>query len=219
MADDRLLAASWKLGDFAPGEGSADHVYRADYDDSAWIPVDVPGSVHRALIAAGRIEDPFYDQNENDCAWIEDREWWYRLTFEGPADPLGAGERWRLVFHGLDTYVTIWFNGEPIGQHENMFREAAFDVSSRLLPGQPNTLVLCFDRPMDHLEGYEEFTAQWAGQPPRVMMRKAQFTYGWDWGPRLPNIGIWRPVELRRESRAVISGTHFAALEINPAQN
>ena len=30
-------------------------------------------------------------------------------------------------------------------------------------------------------------------------MRKAQYGFGWDWGPRLPTIGIWRPVELRRE--------------------
>jgi beta-mannosidase len=220
MADQTslFLPVGWKLADFAPGEGAAVGAFSVDFDDSAWIPVKVPGSVHRALIHAGRIEDPFYDRNEDLCAWMEEREWWYRLTFEAPAGSLRAGERWRLIFNGLDTFVTIWLNGEQIGTHENMFREAVFDVSDRLLPGQMNTLALCFDRPLDHIEGFEDFKDNWGPYLPRVFMRKAQFGFGWDWGPRLPTIGIWRPVELRREQRAIITGTHFYTLEINPAQ-
>jgi len=50
-------------------------------------------------------------------------------------------------------------------------------------------------------------------------MRKAQFGFGWDWGPRLPTIGIWRPVELRRERRAAIRGVHFYTLEIDRPGN
>lgn len=125
MAEE-FLSAPWKLNDFTPGDGLAAGAHQASYDDSAWMPVEVPGGVHPALMAAGRIEDPFYDRNEDECAWIEDKEWWYRLTFDGPAAPLAAGERWRLVFHGLDTFATIWLNGEKLGQHENMFREVAF---------------------------------------------------------------------------------------------
>lgn len=213
-----FLSAPWKLSDFVPGEGRVAGAHHASFDDSAWMAVDVPGGVHPALMAAGGIEDPFYDRNEDQCAWIEEREWWYRLTFDGPAEPLQAGERWRLIFHGLDTFVTIWLNGEELGRHQNMFREAVFDVSDWLLPNQPNTLALCFDRPLDHIEGFEQFKAEWPYES-RVFMRKAQFSYGWDWGPRLPNVGIWRPVELRRESRAAITGVHFYTLEIDHEQN
>ncbi len=213
-----LLSAPWKLCDFRPSEGITRGAHTPDFDDSAWIPVDVPGDVHRALIAAGRIDDPFYDQNESACAWVEDREWWYRLRFEVPAGPLAEGERWRLVFHGLDTFVTIWLNGERIGSHKNMFRDASFDVSDRILPGATNTLALCFARPVDHIAEFGEFHT-WGRNEQRVLMRKAQFGYGWDWGPRLPTIGIWRPVELRRETRAIITGTHVYTLEINAEQN
>ncbi|MCJ7707589.1 MAG: hypothetical protein MUO38_08245, partial [Anaerolineales bacterium] len=38
----------------------------------------------------------------------------------------------------------------------------------------------------------------------RNVMRKAQFGFGWDWGPRLPTVGIWREVELRRQRQAAI---------------
>ncbi|MDB5057169.1 MAG: hypothetical protein JWO59_641, partial [Chloroflexi bacterium] len=204
----------WKLQDYAPGEGRTAIAFAEEFYDTEWIPADVPGDVHLALIAAGRIPNPFYDRNELECAWIEDREWWYRLQFEAPVEPLQSGERLQLVFHGLDTFVTVWLNGSEIGRHKNMFREAVFDVTSSLRIGQQNTLALCFDRPLDYAGEYLDRPVEdW--MPPRVAMRKAQFGYGWDWGPRLPTIGIWRPVELRRQRSAAISGVHFATVEID----
>ncbi|MDP8948741.1 MAG: glycoside hydrolase family 2 protein, partial [Actinomycetota bacterium] len=208
---------SGKLRDFTPGEGVAAGAFAERFDSSDWIEVPLPGDVHRALMTAGRIEDPFYDRNEERCAWVEGREWWYRLSFDGPLEPLRSDERLNLVFHGLDTFATVWLNGEELGRHRNMFREAVFDVSARVRAGEPNTLVVCFDRPLDHAgAGAPD---QWGRNPERAAMRKAQFGFGWDWGPRLPTIGIWRPVELRRERRAAIRGVHFYTLEIDRAGN
>jgi beta-mannosidase len=203
----------WKLHDYGPGEGRALDAFKEDLDDTGWLDVDVPGDVHTALISAGRIEDPFYERNEQECAWIEDREWWYRTTFQGPEESLQADERLRLVFHGLDTFATVWLNGEELGRHQNMFREAVFDVSTSLHPGE-NTLAVLFDRPLDHAG--EEHPDQWGRNPERVSMRKAQFGFGWDWGPRLPTVGIWRPVELRRERGASFRGVHFYTLDVDP---
>ena len=203
----------WKLDDYAPGEGRAAGAFEENFDHTGWLDADVPGDVHTALISAGRIEDPFYDRNEEKCAWIEDREWWYRTTFQSPEEPLQADERMRLVLHGLDTFATVWLNGEELGRHQNMFREAVFDVSTSLRPGE-NTLAVLFDRPLDHVG--DEHPDQWGRNPERVSMRKAQFGFGWDWGPRLPTVGIWRPVELRRERRAHIRGVHFHTLEVDP---
>jgi len=206
------LFDDWKLQDFAPAEGLAAGAQGTDFDDAAWIPVTVPGDVHRALIAAGRIADPFYDRNEDLCAWMEDREWWYRTRLTAPTEPLAPGERLRLVFHGLDTFATVWLDGQELGRHQNMFRPAVFDVTGLLRLGATHTLALCFDRPLDHLDGRD--VCGWGGQDqPRVAMRKAQYGYGWDWGPRLPTIGVWRPVELRRERVACLDGVHCYTLE------
>jgi beta-mannosidase len=205
-----------KLKDFAPGEGVTAGAFEERFDDSGWIDVPVPGDVHRALLAAGHIEDPFYDRNEDKCAWIEDREWWYRLDFRGPQQPLQSDERLLLVFHGLDTFATVWLNGKELGRHANMFREAVFDVGRRVRFGERNTLALLFDRPLDHAG--EEHPDQWGRNPERVSMRKAQFGFGWDWGPRLPTVGVWRPVELRRERRIAISGVHFYTLDLDPTE-
>jgi beta-mannosidase len=203
----------WKLNDYSPGGGLASGAFEDGFDDSGWLDVTVPGDVHTALISSGRIDDPFYDRNEEECAWIEDREWWYRTSFGGTEEPLRPDERLRLVFHGLDPFATVWLNGEELGKHQNMFREAAFDVGGIVHPGE-NTLAVLFDRPLDHVG--EEHPDQWGRNPERVFMRKAQFGFGWDWGPRLPTVGIWRPVELRRERFATIEGVHFYTLDIDP---
>jgi beta-mannosidase len=203
----------WKLNDYAPGVGLASGAFKERFDEAGWLDVAVPGDVHTALISSGRIDDPYYDRNEEGCSWIEDREWWYRTSFEGPEEPLRPDERLRLIFRGLDTFATVWLNGEELGKHQNMFREAAFEVGESVRPGQ-NTLAVLFDRPLDHVG--EEHPDQWGRNPERIFMRKAQFGFGWDWGPRLPTVGIWRPVELRRERRATIGGVHFYTLDIDP---
>ena len=64
----------WRLTDFAPGQGETLGAHAEEFDTSTWIHVAVPGDVHQALVAAGRIPDPFWDRNELECAWDEERD-------------------------------------------------------------------------------------------------------------------------------------------------
>jgi len=211
------LLNSWKFFDSAPGEGIKKSLFAPDTEDSDWFSIQVPGDVHRVLIDNGRIPDPFIDRNEDECLWMEEREWWFRCAFKGPEAKPGDDERWLLVFDGLDTFASIWLNGEAIGSHRNMFCEAVYDVSDRLLVGRQNVLAVCFDPPLAHAQDCGPF-ASWGPNPERVAMRKAQFCYGWDWGPRLPGIGIWRPVHLMLQKQAALSGVHFYTLSIENKQ-
>jgi beta-mannosidase len=225
---NNVMFDRWKLKDFAPGEGRALGAFTEHFTmDDEWIAISAPGDVYQALTAAGRIQDPFYDQNELACAWVRDREWWYRLAFSSAeAATLQADERFHLIFEGLDTFATIWLNGQELGSSSNMFREAVFDVTSQLRPAGTNTLVLCFDRPQDRIQ---DLTPPSWGLPmldeipglggKRTLMRKAQFGYGWDFGPDLPTVGIWRPVRLVRQRQATLAGVHFATEQIDQAQD
>jgi beta-mannosidase len=208
------LADGWKVHDFVPGEGLAAGAQLESHPDNDWLPIGVPGDVHQVMIGAGRIPDPFYDRNETACEWMEQREWWYRLTFEDHGEPAGVNERLQLVFEGLDTFATVYLNGEVLGEHHNMFRPAAFDVTRRLRHSSSNVLAVRFDPPLQCIAG--KTLSAWGRNPERTAMRKAQFGYGWDWGPRLPTIGIWRPVEVRRQQCAALIGVHFATLDIAP---
>jgi beta-mannosidase len=208
------LFENGKLIDFAPGEGERINAFAEEHQDSTWLDVCVPGDVHTALLEAGRLPDPFYGQQEEEAAWVEEREWWYRFAFQGPEPAAGPDERLVLVCHGLDTFVTLWLNGHRLGQHRNMFREAAYDVTRQVRPGATNTLVLCFHPPLR-----QELLAPplpWGRNQERVSMRKAQFGYGWDWGPRLPTVGAWRPIELRMQRRATLHGVQFSTVELSP---
>lgn len=211
------MFGTWKLKDFDPGDGIAQKAFEGSRAlDENWIDVAVPGDVHTALLAAGRIADPYNHLQELDCAWVEQREWWYQTTFKGPK-ALAPDERLTLLFKGLDTFATIWLNGQELGRTANMFREYAFDVSLRVQPAQDNTLVVCFHQPLKAVEGKalpNGGNVSLTAEPAKTLMRKAQFGYGWDWGPRLPTIGIWRPVELRRERVVSIRSVHFVTESI-----
>jgi beta-mannosidase len=208
----RAPTESAVVRDFEPGTGEEAGAARPGPHGEGWIGVDVPGDVHTALVEAGRIENPFYDRNEDACAWMEEREWWYRIAFAGPEAP-AADERLRLVLHGVDTFATVFLNGHELGRHENMFREVAFDVTGRVLPSAGNLLAIRFDPPLRHAGPRDP--EQWSSTPAeRVWMRKAQYGFGWDWGPRLPTIGLWRPVELRTERQATLTRVNFATLAI-----
>jgi beta-mannosidase len=175
--------------------------------------VRVPGDVHAALLAAGRLRDPFYGRQEEEARWVEDREWWYRFGFEGPAAAPEPDERLVLVCNGLDTFVTLWLNGKRLGEHRNMFREVLFDVTRLIRPGASNALALCFHPPLR--QQLPPPPDPWGPNQERVSMRKAQYGYGWDWGPRLPTVGVWRPIELQRQRRAVLHGVHFSTVELS----
>lgn len=201
-----MILSEWKLRDFQPADGLNAGAHLPDHVDDDWLAVDVPGDVHRALIAAGRIPDPFYGQNEKKCTWIEDREWWYRVRFMRQPDD---DTRQQLIFQGLDTFATVYLNGEELGEHHNMFRPATFNVS---LQRGSNVLAVRFDPPLRRISG--KTLSAWGRNPERTAMRKAQFGYGWDWGPRLPTIGMWRPVELQPLRSARLVGVHFYTLEV-----
>ena len=143
------LVAVWKLADFEPGGGEKLGVFTSEFDDEAWIPAHVPGDVHTALVQAGRIETPFYDNNIETCRWIEEREWWYRGKFEYSEENEAERRVW-LTFDGLDTLCTLYLNGLELGRHEDMFLPVEFDVTGKLRAGS-NTMALRFDPVMPYL--------------------------------------------------------------------
>ncbi|MFQ6098895.1 MAG: glycoside hydrolase family 2 protein, partial [Armatimonadota bacterium] len=184
-----------RLKDFEPGGGVEAGAHLPERDDSDWLDVPVPGDVHRALVAAGRLPEPFDGMNVERCQWVEEKEWWYRLEFECPEGV--DASRAQLHFEGLDTYATVWLNGERVGTAANMFTRHDFDVSAHLKPGERNVVAVRFDSTVKTIEG-KDCSRFWAAfYKPRVWVRKAQMNFGWDWGPRLVTVGIWRGVSIR----------------------
>jgi beta-mannosidase len=163
---------------------------------NGWMPASVPGGVHLDLMAAGQLPDPFVDMREKTSQWVGERDWWYRCRFTPPE--LRPGERATLDFEGLDTFAAVWINGLPAASSDNMFVPLQVDVTRMLQPGENEVLIL-FESALrvgHALESRYGQRAVWNGDASRVFVRKAQYHYGWDWGPVLMAAGVWRPVAL-----------------------
>ncbi|GIE93757.1 glycoside hydrolase family 2 protein [Paractinoplanes rishiriensis] len=161
--------------------------------DVADLPAKVPGCVHTDLLAAGRVEDPYLDENETKQAWIGRTDWTYRTSFRTDLD----APRIDLVCAGLDTVADVEVNGEAVGRTANMHRSYRFDVRPLLRPGD-NELKIKFSSPY----GYAEALQRELGDRPSAyaepfnFIRKQACNFGWDWGPTLVTAGVWQPIGL-----------------------
>jgi beta-mannosidase len=181
-----------------------------------WMPATVPGTVHTDLMAKGAIPDPFYRTNENDVQWIDGRRWLYRREFDVPA-PFLEHNSIVLVAEGLDTFATIRCNGRVVGKAQNMFLVYRFEVKRALRPGR-NVLEILFQSPVHRAKALEKKHGplQVALEPHRVHVRKAQYSFGWDWGPRLTTSGIWRSIRLEAHTAGRLHDPHVKIVSVNP---
>ena len=154
---------------------------------------DVPGDAHLDLQREGMLPDLFVGRNLDHARWMEDKDWWYRNTFEAPQRT--DESRVLLVFHGLDTYGTVWLNGQELGRTDNMHRRYEFDVTDALAASGANELVVRLASPR-YMIPFDPQHRPVFWSPERVFCRKAAMSFGWDIAPRLMTVGIWRPVQL-----------------------
>ncbi len=166
-------------------------------DEDIWMDACVPSTVHSDLIRAGRLEDPFYRDNEFKVQWVEKKEWEYRRFFRADEEFL-AHDKIVLDCRGLDTIAEIYLNGSLVARTRNMFIEYEFDVRHLLRIGE-NEIHIVF-------RSILEWNKQQVATEPRVIWedekgnyycaRKSGTDFGWNWGLRVLGCGIWRPIRL-----------------------
>ncbi len=169
------------------------------------VPAQVPGSVYHDLLSAERIPDPFYRDNETQALALMENDFRYSRTFSVDAGLLSC-DAVLLRCEGLDTLAMVSINGAEAGRANNMHRTWEFDVKSLLREGE-NDIVVHFASPTRTIR--ERFVDDPAVGSADAMegfpnLRKAHCMFGWDWGPRLPDAGIWRDISLLGVDRARI---------------
>ncbi len=178
--------------------------------DKRFLPAAVPGSVYNDLLNAGKMEDPYWRDNELAALKLMDEDYEYTTSFI-PDEGILSSDRAVLRFNGLDTLADIYLNGELLGSVDNMHRIWDYEVLTLLKPDR-NELRIVFHSPtrfireanaVDPAGGSEDAMA---GFP---QLRKAHCMFGWDWGPRLPDAGIWRSIELLGIRTAAIDSVYI----------
>ena len=158
------------------------------------IPATVPGSVYHDLLTNGLMEDPFYRDNEDKALALMENDFHYCRSFTVEASLL-ENDAVLLCCDGLDTFATVFLNGQQVGTADNMHRIWQYDVKAFLQVGD-NILEVRFASPYKAvMEQYpiRDFSCSLEGFP---YIRKAHCMYGWDWGPFLPDAGIWRDISI-----------------------
>jgi beta-mannosidase len=172
------------------------------HNTAEWMPATVPGGVHTDLLALGRIPDPFVADNEKQVQWIGDSDWEYHYTFNAETELLKEAKQF-LVCNGLDTLAEVSLNGKLLGKADNMYRQWKWEVTGVLKTGE-NELSILFHAPVAYItEKQKEKPLMGGGDiPGGPHLRKAPCQWGWDWGPKLPPIGVWKDIRLEGYSSA-----------------
>lgn len=170
--------------------------------DFGTLPCTAPCSMYSVLLEHGAIKDPFYGINELELTGLSDRDCEFTATFEVNAEMLRRQYQ-ELVFYGLDTICAIYLNGCLLGKVDDMHITYVYDVTGMLKEGE-NQITLHFSSPTRYFKEQNARHYLWTngeqnGDTIRgaAHLRKALYMSGWDWGPKLPDMGIFRPVELR----------------------
>lgn len=182
-------------------------------DHAEWLAASVPGSVYHDLLNAGAMVDPFYREQEYEVLELANYDYEYRRTFTVDAGVL-AYDRVLLLCEGLDTLCELFLNGTNILNSDNMHRTYEVDIKALLKEGV-NAIHAIFRSPV-------EFSLRKQAERPLINcadavegishLRKAHSMFGWDWGPKLPDLGIWRSISICGFNQARIDDVYISQI-------
>ena len=202
---------------------------RVSVDVWQWHPATVPGCVQTDLMAIGEIEDPYYRMNEISVQWIDKEDWRYRTCFDVPEDVF-CKDNIFISFDGLDVFADVTLNGVHIISADNMFRCWKADVKD-LLKREGNVLEVYFHSTTRKGLELADASPYWFDaandlshigglfdKKINMYIRKAPYNFGWDWGPRILTMGIWKPVWIEGWSDMRIEDAHYVTVSADRKQ-
>ncbi|RAK20937.1 beta-mannosidase [Flavobacterium aquaticum] len=173
----------------------------------------IPGTIHTDLFQNQLIPDPFFGANEKQLQWIENENWEYETHFTLSESEL-KNQNIELEFEGLDTYATVFLNGNLVLEADNMFRKWTISAKAHLKIGT-NHLKVVFHSAVQKGKEEAKKLSYTLPEKERVFVRKAQYQFGWDWGPRFVTAGIWKKVQLKFWNSAKIESVKYNQKVLN----
>lgn len=193
MSQSVSLDGEWKLtwqaidgAECVPACGSA-------------ITASVPGDVHVDLVNAGLLPEPLVGANAPKHEWVEQAIFSYEREFITDY----SFDKAELDFDGLDCLAEVFIDGKRVGASANAFVPHSFDVSQFVRKGTKHRLRVTVDTGVQW--GKKQDTSALRGDnQERAFLRKSQFSFKWDWAPRLVTCGIWRSARLSLYREAAV---------------
>lgn len=170
----------------------------------------VPGTVLAQMLDDGKAEDPYWRINEYQVRELFRKDYVYSHCFTVPDSVLNSDEV-TLVFEGIDTIGDIYLNGNHLASVMDMHRTWRFNVKSGLL--RENELRVYLHSPIEYIDEKSRNSdvtySSTGSMSGNGFIRKAHYMFGWDWGPQLPDAGIFRNVYLEYANIAKLEDVHI----------
>lgn len=173
----------------------------------------VPTTMYQVLFENGDLLDPYVAENDRILTALSEDDYMFFRTFHVDETIL-AHEKVEIEFLGLDTLTSIYINDKLIGRTNNMHCEYTFDIKEIVHIGN-NTIRVEFDSPTKFITQAQNKDPLWGIANPipgYEHLRKAHHMFGWDWGPQLPDMGIWRPVNIKAYNYAKLSNCYITQI-------
>ena len=180
-----------------------------------WLPAKIPGCVQLDLMALGLLDDP-YTGTEKATHAIEDKEWEYRCLFD-LSEPPDQYETAMLTLNGLDTYAEISLNGKFLCKTENALIPHRLNCKAKLRQGENLLGVRFASTKLMSAALHAEDGGRALGyvcDPDTPYVRRAHYSTGWDWSPRIMHTGIWRSVTLELRKGGVLRDPRLVLLDV-----
>lgn len=171
------------------------NTWKMTYEGYNDLECTVPCSMYSVLLQHGLIDDPYYGLNELELTKLSEKDCVFEAEFVADEEFLQK-EYIELKFLCIDTICCIKVNDFVIDNVQNMHREYAYDIKDYVVKGK-NVIKLEISSPIEYFKKMENrrkiYTARDSVKG-AAHLRKALYMSGWDWGPQLPDMGIYRPV-------------------------
>lgn len=161
--------------------------YRSS-DSANWRPCTIPNTIHNILIEEGQIPNPYFSDNEQKVQYVGEKDYQFRTKFI-VSNELALKEKKELILRSIDTYASVYLNNILLGTCNNAFRIWNFDLGDLIHSGVNELIIELHSNQNKSMELYSKLPYALPGGE-RVVTRKPQCHYGWDFGPKLVSLGL-----------------------------
>lgn len=189
--------------------------FRSTTNDD-WYTGQVPGSLLSDLYNLNQIGNPYYRDTEDKIYHLFKFDYEYVKNFEVSSSEL-LYESADLNFKGIDTIAEIYLNEQLIDKTSNMHRSHSFSVKDLLKEGE-NNLRVTFKSSINYIKEKNKGKKLYGipmAIPGYTHLRKAHYMFGWDWGPQLPDCGLFRDVSLEFHSKLKLNDVYVNQIHLN----
>lgn len=189
---------------------------------SGWLETGLPCDAHMPLIASGVIRDPVKADYCHESEWLEDRSWWFMREFD--SGELPDCDEAVLELDSLDACADIFLNGERVGYQASAHYPFALDIKAKIREGK-NAILVRATAGLERVDSAAPGDLGWnvgvegerrpdRGDMRRAFIRKPQYVFGWDWGPRAASIGIMKGARIACKTCVAVAGAHVSTRSI-----